>query len=95
MTCTRNSQCSELQCDVTQSTVRDYIKRATLTLLPCNQPAAVRLVLYNPSNAVIVIRTFDSTTTLTIVNRVLTVTVTVEHPTSSSLRLGVNISVEY
>ena len=89
ITCTRNSQCSELRCDVTQSTLRSYIRRATLTLLPCNQPAAVRLVLYNPSNAVIVNRTFDSTTTLTIVDGVLTVTVTVEHPTSSSLRLGV------
>ena len=87
--CNRNSQCSELQCDVTQSIIRSYIRRATLTLLPCNQPAAVLLVLYNPSNAVIVNRTFASTTTLTIVDGVLTVTVTVEHPTSSSLRLGV------
>lgn len=91
ISCNRNSQCSQLQCDVTQAIIRTYISRATLTLLPCNQPPAVRLVLYNPSNAVIVNRTFDSTTTLTLANGVLSVTVTVQHPTSSSLRLGVNM----
>ena len=84
ITCTRNSQCSELQCDVTQTTTCNYVKSFTLILLPCNQPVAIQLVLFNPSNVVIVnqiipvqdySRNDGTTTTIPVVNGVFSLEV--------------------
>ena len=88
VTCARNSECSELQCGVTDSTILQFIRSATLTLLPCDQPAAVILALYDPSNTVILNQTLDRTTTIQAVPDVLSLVVRLDHLTNS-IGLGV------
>ena len=58
--CTRNQQCSELQCDV----LGLGITTAALTLLPCRQPAGIRLILYSSPNSVVLSQTIDRTTVI-------------------------------
>ena len=90
--CTRNSECNGLQCNVTHPNIRSLVRRATLTLLPCNQPAAVHIILYADSvNTVILNQTQDRTTRPIFRNVLLSVqlVLTVEHPTGSQIRLGV------
>ena len=88
--CTRNPECNGLQCNVTHPNILPLVQRATLTLLPCNQPAAARLILYN-SNTVILNQTQNRTESHLFGNLLLSVQllVTVEHPTGSQIRLGV------
>ena len=92
--CTRNSQCNELQCGVTETTILQFIRSATLTLLPCNQPAAVRLALYNPSNTVFLNQTIVETTTIQAVDGVISLVVRLDHLTNS-IGLGVSAVAEY
>ena len=87
--CIRNSQCNKLFCRVTETTILRFIRRATVTLLPCNQPAAVRLALYNPSNTVFLNQTIDRTTTIQAVEGVLSLVVRLDH-LRGSIGLGVN-----
>ena len=54
--CNRNDQCDTVHCRVTDTTVQVFISAANLTLLPCNQPPAVRLSINNPSGGVVVDR---------------------------------------
>ena len=93
--CSRNPECNELRCNVTHLNIRSLVRRATLTLLPCNQPAAAQLVLYNSFNTVILNQTQDRTTSHPFGNLLLFVQlmVTVEHPTGSQIRLGVKCLV--
>ena len=93
--CSRNPECNELRCNVTHPNIRSLVRRATLTLLPCNQPAAAQLVLYNSFNTVILNQTQDRTTSHPFGNLLLSVQlmVTVEHPTGSQIRLGVKCLV--
>ena len=87
--CIRNSQCNKLFCRVTDTTILRFIRRATVTLLTCNQPAAVRLALYNPSNTVFLNQTIDRTTTIQAVEGVLSLVVRLDH-LRGSIGLGVN-----
>ena len=93
--CSRNPECNELRCNVTHLNIRSLVRRATLTLLSCNQPAAAQLVLYNSFNTVILNQTQDRTTSHPFGNLLLSVQlmVTVEHPTGSQIRLGVKCLV--
>jgi len=93
VTCTKNSQCNELQCSVTDTNIRSIISSATLTLLPCNQPAAVRLALYNPSNTVFLNQTIVETTTIQAVDGVISLVVRLDHLTNS-IGLGVSAVAE-
>ena len=93
--CSRNPECNELRCNVTHFNIRALVRRATITVLPCNQPAAAQLVLYNSINTVILNETQDRTASHPFGNNLLSVQlmVTVEHPTGSQIRLGVKCLV--
>ena len=93
--CSRNPECNELRCNVTHFNIRALVRRATITVLPCNQPAAAQLVLYNSINTVILNETQDRTASHPFGNNLLFVQlmVTVEHPTGSQIRLGVKCLV--
>ena len=89
VTCTKNSQCNELQCSVTETSIRSLISSVTLTLLPCNQPVAIGLVLYSPSNTVLLNQTIDSTTTVQAGTSALSLVVTLNQLAQDSIGLGV------
>ena len=93
--CSRNPECNELRCNVTHLNIPALVHRATITVLPCNQPAAAQLVLYNSNNTVILNETQDRTASHPFGNNLLSVQlmVTVEHPTGSQIRLGVKCLV--
>ena len=93
--CSRNPECTELRCNVTQFNIRALVRRATITVLPCNQPAAAQLVLYNSINTVILNETQNRTASHPFGNLLLSVQlmVTVEHPTGSQIRIGVKCLV--
>ena len=87
--CTRQpQQCRQLQCDIQNSTLQRTIRAATLTLLPCNQPAAVQLILFNNTEAVILNETLNSTTTFP----TFAMMVTVDHPTNA-IGIGVKCGI--
>ena len=89
ISCTRPpQQCRQLQCDIQNSTIRPFIRAASLTLLLCNQPAALQLVLYNTTEAVIQNETLERTTT--ILSMGIPLMVTVDHPRNS-----IGIGVKY
>lgn len=66
LSCNRNDQCDTVYCTVTDSTVRAFVSAANLTLLPCNQPPAVRLTVYNPSGGVVLDRVISQSETLSL-----------------------------
>ena len=87
--CTRPpQQCRELQCTIRNSTISPSIRAATLTLLPCNQPAALQLIFYNTTDGVTLNETLNSTTTFP----TYSLMVTVDHPTNS-IGIGVKCGV--
>ena len=66
LNCSSNDQCDTVYCTVTDSTVRAFVSAANLTLLPCNQPPAVRLTTYNPSGGVVLDRVISQSETLSL-----------------------------
>ena len=76
-------QCRQLQCDIQNRSIRLLAMNATLTLLLCNQPAALQLIIYNRTAE---ISTLYGTSFLT------SLMVTVDHPTNS---IGIGVNVEY
>ena len=66
LSCNRNDQCDTVYCTVTDSTVQAFVSAANLTLLPCNQPPAVRLTAYNPSGGVVLDRVISQSETLSL-----------------------------
>ena len=87
--CTRPpQQCRQLQCDIQNSTIRFFVRAVTLTLLPCNQPAAVQVILFNTAEAVILNETLNSTTTFS----TFAMIVTVDHPTNA---IGIGVKCTY
>ena len=66
LSCNRNDQCDTVYCTVTDYTVQAFVSAANLTLLPCNQPPAVRLTAYNPSGGVVLDRVISQSETLSL-----------------------------
>ena len=87
--CTRpRPQCRQLLCDIENRIIRPLVGAVTLTLLPCNQPAAVQLILFNTTDAVILNETLNSTTTFP----TYSLMVTVDHPTNA---IGIGVKYLY
>ena len=66
LSCNRNDQCDTVYCTVTDSTVRAFVTAANLTLLPCNQPPAVRVTATNPSGGVVLDRVISQSGTFSL-----------------------------
>ena len=66
LNCNRNDQCDIVYCTVTDSTVRGFVTAANLTLLPCNQPPAVRVTATNPSGGVVLDRVISRSETFSL-----------------------------
>ena len=63
--CVRDSNCTVVQCQVIGITA-NFIQRATLTLLPCQDPPSVRLQLLDPAMQVFVDQVINETQTIVV-----------------------------
>ena len=89
--CSRDDNCTMVQCQVTGTTAF-FIHQSALTFLPCQNPPSVRLQLWSPAMMVLVDQVFNETRTVAVntAGGALPVTVTISRATDSEIGIMVS-----